>query len=590
MDEPIWSDAAARTGRPPCADQRRWFMNGLRGLTAISLDQDRLVAIGGAVSGGRVKIKGWTSSQMPAGMDARDAKKVGEWVRAELDKAGLGGGKLVIAVPRGDVVLKKLKLPRAEGAGESELAGMVRLQMARQLTMAIEGTAIDYVSIEEAEKGATIGVLAGALPADKMAWYQAMADAAGTAIERVGLRASGAAAVLAAVSQRHNGPVLGVAIGWSSIEFLVVKDGQLVFARAADVGLTSASGTIATEDADSALGQKIAVEAKRTWMSYRVGDEATTVEAVVVPGDGPLARDVGEACGKALEMPWELAALPASVELPASMTEADRLVAAPLIGLIGEEVLARRSLDFANPRKPPDMAAVKRQRLLAAMLGLIVIGGGGYVYSGWKVHQVERKVTEARDLNKSLREQYTAYLKDHAKLSHIQKWTSAGFDWLAHARWLSDQMPDPRELQLDLLSGDTRKITVGMTPQDGRYDPNGWQISQIAQFSIQGKAKQREVSNELRKSLVSSPVYQVETKGADLPDRFAMELTTDAASPDDAIARATQPKAAAKPATSPPAPAKPSDAKPDPKAAPPKGGDSKASPKDPPKPEKGGGG
>jgi hypothetical protein len=263
------------------------------------------------------------------------------------------------------------------------------------------------------------------------------------------------------------------------------------------------------------------------------------------------------------------------------MTEADRLVAAPLIGLLGEEVLARRSLDFANPRKPPDLAAAKRQRVLVAMLGLIVIGGGGYVFSGWKVHQVERKLVEARDRNRALKEQYTSYLRDHAKLSHIQKWTSAGFDWLAHASWLSDQMPDPRQAQLDLLSGDTRRVTVTLAPEDGRYDLNGWQVSQLAQFSIQGKAKQREVSNELRKTLVSSPVYQVETKGADLPDRFAMELTTDAASPDEAIARATQPKAAPKPSTPKPAEAKP--------PAPAKG-DSKATPKDPPKPEKGGGG
>jgi Tfp pilus assembly PilM family ATPase len=551
-------------------------MSGLRSTTAISLDQDRLVAVGGSTAGDKVKIKGWTSAQAPEGVDPRNAKQVGEWVRTELQKASLSTGRLVIAVPRGDVVLKKLKLPRAEGAGESELAGMVRLQMARQLTMGIEGTAIDYAPIDEGDSGASVGVLAGALPADKMAWYKEMASAAGCSIDRVGLRASGAAALLAAASHTHNGPVLGVAIGWSSIEFLVVRDGQLVFARAADVGLSSASSQ--AQDAESALGQKIAVEAKRTWMSYRVGDEATTVEAVVVPGDGPLARDVGDACGKALEMPWELAALPTNVELPNLMSEADRLVAGPLIGLLGEEVLARRSLDFANPRKPPDLAAARRQRMLAAMLGLIVIGGSGYVYSDWKTNQIQRALTEAKDRNKTLREDYNSYLRDHARLSDLQKWTGAGFDWLAHASWLSDKMPDPRELQLDLLSGDSH-ITVSMTAQDGRYDANGWQSAQTASFSIKGRAKQREVSNQLRSSLVDSPVYQVETKGADLPDRFGMELTTDVRTPDDAIARAAQPKVPGKPA-----PAKAPEDKASPASKPP---ENKAAPSTPPK--KGGG-
>jgi len=536
-------------------------MSGARLVTAISLDQDRLVAVGGTVSGGRVKVKTWASIAAPAGIDLKDAKKAGEWLRVELDKAGLNGSKLLIALPRGEVVLKKLKLPRVEGAAESELAGMVRLQLARQLTMAIEGTAIDYSPIDEPEAGPTVSVLAGALPADKLRWYQDMAAAAGCSVERMGLRASGAAAVLASASARHNGPVLGVAVGWSSIEFVVVKNGQLVFARAADVGLSATSGGAATAESEIALGQRIAVEAKRTWMSYRVGDEATSVDAVMVPGDGPLARDVGEACGKALDMPWELAKLPEVIEMPELMSEADRLVAAPLIGLLGEEVLTKLTLDFANPRKAPDMAAIRRQRVLVALLGIIVVGGGGYVYSGYKVNQLERQLTAAREKNTNLRTQYSAYLKDHARLIHIQKWTGAGFDWLAHASWLSDRMPDPREAQLDTLGGGAG-IAVDVIPEDGRYDLNGWHVRQVAKFSIQGRAKQRDVSNELRDRLVSSSVYQVETKGADLADRFSMELTTEAPTPEAAV-----PKAKPVPETKPATTAKP-EAKPaDPKAA-----------------------
>ena len=44
-----------------------------------------------------------------------------------------------------------------------------------------------------------------------MTWYRELAKSAGCKIERVGLRASGLAALLAAVSQRHTGPVIGVA-------------------------------------------------------------------------------------------------------------------------------------------------------------------------------------------------------------------------------------------------------------------------------------------------------------------------------------------------------------------------------------------
>ncbi len=507
-------------------------MSGLKATAALSLDQNRLVAVSGSDSNGRIRVKTWISVQAPTGLDMRDAAKVGEWIKAEFEKAGMSGAKLAVAVPRGDVVLKRLRLPKGEGSKAVELAGMVRLQMARQLTMAIEGTAIDYLTIESGTdtgtNGAgTVDVLAGALPAERMQWYRDLVEAAGCSMARVGLKASGAAALMAGISHKRNGPVLGVTLGWGSIEFIVVRDGQLVFARAADVGLDS------VKEGEGALGAKIAVEAKRTWMSYRVGDEAAAVEAVVVPGSGALAREAGEACGKALEMPWELAEIPGSVEFPKEMGEADRLVAAPLIGLLAEEVLAKRSLDFANPRKAPDLAAARRQRVLAAALGLIVVGGGGYVYSGMEVASAESRLTAAKQRSTVLRTDYNEYLKDHARLSHIQKWTGAGFDWLAHASWLSEQMPDPRQAQLDQLAGGAG-LQIELTPKDGRYDVDGWTIRQVAKFSIQGKARQREVANELRDRLVTSPVYQVETKGADLADRFAMELTTAASTPEAA--------------------------------------------------------
>jgi len=59
---------------------------------AISLDQDRLAAVSGTVSSGRLKVKSWFTAQATAGLDLRDAAAVGAWVQAELGKAGLGGG------------------------------------------------------------------------------------------------------------------------------------------------------------------------------------------------------------------------------------------------------------------------------------------------------------------------------------------------------------------------------------------------------------------------------------------------------------------------------------------------------------------
>jgi Tfp pilus assembly PilM family ATPase len=507
-----------------------------RTIVAISLDHDRLCAVSAALSSGRAQVKGWLSAKVPHGVDAKDPAATGQWLATELDKAGLPRGKLVIAVPRGEVALKRLKLPKGEGMGEMELAGMVRLQMTRQLTMAVEGTAIDYVPIGGAAAesvgageapadglpaGASVSVLAGALPGDRMQWYEALAKAAGCKIERLGLRAAGVAALLAAVSQRHSGPVLGIAAGWGSIEFVIVGDGQLVFARAADGGLAGGP-----DGPDGAFTQRAAVEAKRTWMSYRAAEGSAEVDAVVVPGEGPLATELAQRCGEALEMTWQVAALPGVIELPEKMNESDRLVAAPLIGLVAEEILARPTLDFANPRKAPDLAAKKRQRVLAAVLGLIVLSGFGYYFANKSLGDLKSRLKSATTENLRLKTEYDAFLRDDARLKHLRQWTAAKADWLAHTKWLSDQMPDPRQANLDQISGNLQANVAFAPGQNGTYNTDGWSLKQVAAIGIKGPIKQREVGNDLRDRLISSGIYNVDTKGADDASRFEFDLTT----------------------------------------------------------------
>jgi Tfp pilus assembly PilM family ATPase len=320
-----------------------------RKLIAISLDQDRLCAVSAAVSSKTVKVEAMHSAQAPANVSVREGAAVGAWIGSELEKGGLGRGRLVIAVPRGEVILKKLKLPRAEGSTGAELAGMVRLQMTRQLTMAVEGTAIDYLPIGDLPQGSaggTVSVLAAALPGERMLYYRELAKAAGCKIERLGLRSAGVASLLAEASQTANGPVLGVAVGIGSTEYAVVESGQLVFARAADIGLGAGDG-------DDSFIQKIAVEAKRTAMSYRVGEGAVEVDALLVAGDGGLAGQVSAACGEASELPARVSQWPSAIEVPGLVSERDRLVSAPLLGLLLEIAADRVSLDFAHPRKAP---------------------------------------------------------------------------------------------------------------------------------------------------------------------------------------------------------------------------------------------
>lgn len=492
-------------------------------IVAINLDGDRLCALS-AGNGDRVRVRAWLSSQVPSGVDMRSPEAMGTWIRGELERAGLAGSRAVFVVSRGDVVLKRLRLPRAEGVDETELAGMVRLQMARQLTMAIEGATIDYVPIGveglPTEPG-QIDVLAGALPGDRMSFLRGLSSAAGLRVERVGLRSAGAAAILAEASAKRNGPILGIAMGTGSMEFVVVDAGRLVFARSADVGLSA----LAKGERQENFAERAAVEAKRTWMSYRVGPESVQVESVAVIGEGPLAAEVARRCGESLEIAWELVGIPKAIELPAAMPETERLVAVSLAGLLAEEILTTRTLDFAHPRKPPDRAAAKRQLVLLGVLLLIVVGGGGWYLAKRDLGRLGSDAAAARDRRSKLASQYAEFLLREARLRHLERWPKAGIDWVGHAAWLSDLMPDPRLAQLDSLAG-RLAADVRFIPHEGGYSGGRWELRQEAVLSLQGPTRDRETANDLRARLVGSQIYTVDSKGPDVPRRFSFELTT----------------------------------------------------------------
>lgn len=505
-----------------------------RTVVAVSVDHDRLFALAATVTGSRIEVTRGISAQVPANIDSKDPAAFGAWLGSRLKEAGVSRARLVFAVTRGEVVLKRLRLPRPT-AGDVDLAGMVRLQMARQLTLTLEGTAIDYVLLGEDAAAADVAttqvsVLAGALPGDRVDWYRKVARAAGCRLERVGLLASGAAAILASVSQRHSGPILGIASGPASMEFVVVQDGHLAFARAAEVG-----GDTPPTDPDAAreaLVQRAAVEAKRTWMSYRVGQDSAEIDAVVVPGEGDLARQIGRRCGEALEMQWRLAVLPDSVKFPSDMPEEQRLMAAPLAGLIGERILAKPTLDFAHPRKAPDRAAQRRQKALLAALILLAVGGVGFLYTSMELGRLKQRLEDAREAGAELRKEQQAHLRDQARLGHLQAWRSAGVDWLAHANWISDQLPrtETQRARLDALRG-RMSSRVEYTGRSGAYDHSAWRLDQYAAFDLSGRASDRELVNQMRLRFVESPVYRVETRGADAADAFALDLVTTHRSP-----------------------------------------------------------
>lgn len=498
-------------------------------LNVIDLDGARLSVLSASVVGARIAVRSWLAASRPDEVAGDDAEAVGRWVGEELRRAGLHRHRALLAVSRGDVVLKSMDFPVAAGMSDAELAGAVRLQMSRQLTMPLEGTAIDYAKLSEraAEGGqlATVAVLAGAMPADRVNWCRAMARSAGLTLHRIGLRCCGVAALLGELSLRKDGPVLGIAPGWSSAEFVVVREGHMVFARAVDMARPAA------EDEWPAYAERIAVEAKRTWMSYQGARGSAPVQVVAIVAEPELAAAVGARAGQALEVGWELISAPATVEFPSAAEAQDRAAMTSLVGMVLEESLDRPALDFANTRKAVDRSVVRRQRVLLGVLVAILVSGTGWVMAQQSLDALTRRVAAAKQSLGEKRDEFDRYQLEFLRVNHVERWRSVKVDWLAHLGVINEQLPDPRQATADEISGRVASAEVSFSPKKGEYSDDDWAAQQLLEFVVRGRVNHRDVAADLRGRLMNSKLYTVENKGPDVPDRFSLSLLTTQTTP-----------------------------------------------------------
>jgi Tfp pilus assembly PilM family ATPase len=494
-------------------------------LIAVELERGRLTLAEAVVSARKVSVQGWRCATAPADLDLSDAEAVGAWVGAELREAKMRG-RLVMAASRTDVVLKRLSLPR--GLAPGEIPGAVSLQMMRQLTVPTEGAVVDYILLREPAEGDEQApgaeALAGALPGDRRQWLGRMAKASGRKLARLSLRSSGAAAALAPASERLGGSVLGIVIGRASTELVVVDNGRLVFARAIE---------IEAPEHDAGLddfARRLAVEAKRTWMSYRSQPTSIEVERIFALGAGPLARAVAEACAEALEIPGEAVGPHPAVELPADMPERQRTLAAALVGTLVEGAAGPAGFDFASPRRAPDVGARRRQRALLGSLAAVVAIGTVMVYLWLDLQSMKADLDGLKAKRSRTLQDYAEYLAADARLKHLEAW-AADVDFVAHLERIVQQMPDPREAQLDTLSGSVSTTVLYRAAESGNYLDGRFVPEMGAMFTIRGHVDRRDIAQGLRERLMAAGPYQLGFTGPDVETRFDYDLLTDRPEP-----------------------------------------------------------
>lgn len=500
---------------------RRW--------TVVDLDRGAVAAVGVRVSGGAVRLGQWKRATAPKDLEWSNAGAVGAWLGSALRDSGLGG-PFMLAVPRGDVVMKEIDLP-AEGLELGEMIASARLQLKRQAAVDVDEQTIDLIDVGGDDGGRR--VLAGALPSDRSRWLHDVADAAGLKLGRIRLRSSGSGAMLAGMGGGRWG-VLGVSLGPRSAEFVLAEQGKLAFVRTVQAARPEAHrrqepgdrGDAAdTPTPEEVYAARIAVEARRTLLSLRSGQEEREIASVALLADDELARRAGEAIERELDLPVELLGVGDRVEGLDRVPAADRCAFVPLVGLALAELDGIDVLDFGRPRQPPDRRARARQVALAVLLALAAIVGIAYTFGKVRTRSLDREIAEARDQRARVTGQYVDMLVDDLRAAHAERWVEGGVDWLAHLDAVVARLPEPGEVVLGELSG-VVAADIGFERSVSGGVGGDWRTERQASITVQGTVRGREIAAGTRERLLRGGGYRVVNKGPDVDDRLALELLT----------------------------------------------------------------
>ncbi len=462
-----------------------------RNTIAIDVGRRRVRALCARRNGRRLYVQRVLVDTIPDNVDADDAQAIGKWIGAILREANFPRTAATVAISRERVVLKRMSLPTIS---DDELPDMARLALRRDLPFDADEAVIDFITTGRTENSTAI--LAVAVSRSVISFAETMASAAGLSVERVSLRSMGTAALLSTYAERDDRGMLAIDITGDAIEFNVVVDGVIRFSRGAE---------LTYGDAPAKVSETIATETRRTWMSYRIVADSNDVAGAIVLGDRTVGADASIPIREMLNVPTEVFDEHPLVQRGGHEME----TAWPLAGLLLESTLGGQTIDFANPRKAPDIAARRRQRIIAAA-GILVVA----LLGAWTVGNVKLKRLQAEfdtletkadgDVSRARR-----FKRDMLKLSHLEEWGTVGVDWLDHVAHLDQVAPPTDELVLDSWLG-------AMDFRGVQYDKDRtWSAPCQIKIVIEGEAQDRLTADAFRAALVNGDQYTLHSAGPD---------------------------------------------------------------------------
>ena len=304
-------------------------------VTALDIDKRMLRVVHVTSSRGTAKVSRVELIPVPTeDFDLQNPKIVGEWIGDQLKAIRLTPGTVVMAVRRGEAVLKEFQLPPLKDIGE--MASMVRMRASRELPFPESQASIDFTvtkaptrqEIKAAKKEpssstnseAKADVVVSAIKNETLDYYKTVAESAGFTLAGLGLRPMASYRALnACVPELKNGTVALVSVRRHEVDVDILIDGRLVFSRELSADLNLPDDCLELER-NERLNQATK-EIFRCLHSYEGSETYQKVDQLFVSGGTGLEEELCEQIQSGINTQCSRMPLPTGIRLPENKKE-----------------------------------------------------------------------------------------------------------------------------------------------------------------------------------------------------------------------------------------------------------------------------
>lgn len=443
-----------------------------KAFVSIDWDPGTLRIVHARATARSVKVDQVLGVPIPADVAIDDAESFGRFVREALDKARIRTRRAVVHVPRDQVNLCTLKLPKAP---LSDLASMVAFQIARELPFPVDQAVVDFVVPPEEQQQDTNDVLVAAIRKDRLDFFRQVFEHAGLKLQRIGLRPNAnQTAVNALLQATPRERVLFIDVGPETTEIDVLRDGRLVFSRAAAVSIpdefsgSSSRTSVAEsgEDEASALSivpsgpsgdsleavvKELMIELKRSIEAYRAIDPGGSMDHAVVGG----GCDIEEALTEAVQREYNITAQTYNPAVCFGW-DADRGAAAgafaATLGLVLAQVQEPQlKFDFLFPKKMETRTQRQIKKAPLALATAAVFFAAGVVL----YFNTIKPQNETREALLAQVDEIERTLDEHAEFKQIvsllEKYEQQQIVWVDQLHDFLAVLPDEKKMVLNRI-------------------------------------------------------------------------------------------------------------------------------------------